>query len=170
MRTGTGIHPEILTDVKGDIMDNSYNTSRSFILRLVLFVFLIIVILWLAISIQRITAENGLTLSEEESPRSLSLSEEGDDISYLVLNNPGALVDDFFRDSYDGVLNQVYAENYKLSGSIERFGTVTKYSKNSNQSYSFSVRFIPSNKIVDVEVTINDLANNFYEVAVKKGS
>lgn len=170
MRTGTGIHPEILTDVKGDIMHNSYNTSRSFILRLVLFVFLIIVILWLAISIQRITAENGLTLSEEESPRSISLSEEGDDISYLVLDNPGALVDDFFRDSYDGVLNQVYAENYKLSGSIERFGTVTKYSKNSNQSYSFSVRFIPSNKIVDVEVTLNDLANNFYEVAVKKGS
>jgi hypothetical protein len=137
---------------------------------LVLLVFLIIVILWLIVSIQRITAENGLTLSEEESPRSISLSEEGDDISYLVLDNPGALADDFFRDSYDGVLNQVYAENYKLSGSIERFGTVTKYSKNSNQSYSFSVRFIPSNKIVDVEVTVNDLANNFYEVAVKKGS
>ena len=170
MRTGTGTHQEILTDVKGEVMDNSYNNARSFILRLVLLVFLIIVILWLIVSIQRITTENSLSLSEEESPRSLSLSEEGDDISYLVLDNPGALADDFFRDSYDGVLNQVYAENYKLDRSIERLGTVTKYSKNSSQSYSFSIRFIPSNKIVDVEVTVTDLANNFYVVTVKKGS
>lgn len=169
-KTGIGILQGILIDVKGDIMDNTNSTARSFILRVVLLVFLVLINLWLIVGIQQRAAENNLTLGEEESPRSLALSEEGDDISYLVLDNPGALADDFFRDSYDGVLNQVYAENYKLNGLIERNGTVTKYSKKSSQLYTFSIRLIPSNNVVDVDVTVNDLANNYYVVNVKKGS
>lgn len=101
----------------------------------------------------------------EESSRGFDTSEN--DISILQLDNP-----EVFEENFNSVgatiLNQIYQKRYESDGYLEKLAHIDNQIKKDNNKYSFSLRFLPSEQVYDIDVQMKHTDTKDYDITVKK--
>lgn len=131
---------------------------------------LIIIILLLAsvsigLGTYNASISNRLATPTEEESLADSFDAVEDDATFMDITNQNELYT-ITPNLASDIINQVYAQQYEKTKTIDRFGTITGGISKKNNTISFDVYFIESNMTRPVVVTIKNEATKEYDISV----